>query len=600
MKLSKITAAILATALPTSVFADQNTLEQIIVSANNIEQSVRSVTSEMHVITAEEIEAKHYTTLIQALNTLPGISFTQNGGLGSSTSIFLRGSSNNRTLILIDGIRANDPSSTTGANLANIMIANIERIEVIKGAQSGVWGSDAAAGVINIITKDSPDTFINTEVGSYNTKKLSVATTLKAEKTSLALSASHIETDGFTSYAPRGENIGQYEDDGYDNTNFSAKFSTDFGENGSLNVAHHHTKALSDYDAEYANPNSDGAVDAQTDLTSIEYKIDNTKLTLQQSLFTSNQKESDYTDNVEGTTQSIQLTQQLGNLILGTAYSYNKIDSEKPIYAYPAPTYIKTYQNQLLQKTDTTTVSAFANHSHEFEGVVFNEALRWDNYSNFDPKFTGKIGAKFPIDELSSISMNYGTAYNAPSLMQIVNPWGISNPSLKPENSRELSLNYTNGGFILSLFDKNIEDLIEWQSSQFQNVEGSTNIKGYEISYSKSLGKIDISTNFTRLKTEKEDGTPLARRPETQIGFDMTWYATNQLDINLNTQYIGERSEEHYTQNYSVWNANLNYQINKSISAYLKVENLFDTYYQVIDNYASAERSAYIGVNAKF
>jgi len=150
--LSLITATLLLT---THTFADV-TLEDITVTtASKSSQKLTGITANTAVITAQEIEERGYTTVAEALNSLAGISTTQNGGLGQTTSVYLRGMNSKRTLVLIDGVRTNDLTGTSGSPYADMMIDDIAQIEVIKGAQSGVWGADASAGVINIITKKS-------------------------------------------------------------------------------------------------------------------------------------------------------------------------------------------------------------------------------------------------------------------------------------------------------------------------------------------------------------------------------------------------------------------------------------------------------------
>ena len=586
MKLSKLSAALLAATTSSVTFAGSTStsLDQVIVTANKTAQTLDSITANVHIITAAELEAKHVTTVTEALNQVAGISFTQNGTLGTTTNLFVRGSSNSRTLILIDGIRANDPSSTSGANLANLMVANIERIEIIKGAQSGVWGSDAAAGVINIITKESTDTQVNVEYGAYNTRKASITTGVKSSKTRLSLNAQHIETDGFSAQAPAGEDINLYEDDPYSNTNIIAKLNVDLEKGRSLALTHNHTSALANYDS-WGNPNGIQRTDSQSDLTSLSYRDNTTEVSAQQSLFRAEQLDSATDDIVQGKTQSIQLTHQIDNLLLGAAHSINEATSDK---------------YSTVKEANNHTNALFTTLFHEVGFITFNEALRLDDYSNFSSKVTGKLGAKMAINSESSISINYGTAYNAPSLIQIINPWGTANPDLKPENSAEVSVSYQNKAFTVSLFDKRVEDLIDWVGGQYQNVTGTTQIRGYEAEYKLAFDSIELAANYTHLHTEKSDGSPLARRPDDQVGLDINWYATDKLDINVNGQYIGKRSEGNYTQYYSVWNTVINYQINPVFSTYLKVDNLFDSYYQVVDGYATAERSAYLGVNAKF
>ncbi|VAW48475.1 TonB-dependent receptor [hydrothermal vent metagenome] len=584
MKLSKLSTAILV-ALTTSQSYAATELKQVVVTANKTSQTLEQITSNVHVITSEEIEAKHYKSITEALNEVSGISFTRNGGLGTSTSILLRGSSTDRVLVLIDGVRTNNPTSTSGSDFAHITMANIERIEIIKGAQSGVWGSDAAAGVINIITKDNKITEVNTKIGSYGTQKLSLSTGKKINDVTLSLSAQRLETDGFSSQAPAGTDIDLYEDDPYKNTNIIAKIKYDINANSYLSLSHNYTDTDASYDAWNA-PNSIQRSTSLTNLTNLTLKRNNTNFTLQQSLFEVEQLDGGSKDLVNGKVQSVQITQQINSLLLGAEHLINTADIDK----------------SGTKNSDSTDANAiFATHYFQAGNVTFNEALRWDSYSNFDAELTGKIGVKYAISPTNSIALNYGTAYNAPTLIEIINPWGTGNQNLEPEKSKEFSIDYNANNFKVSLFDKRITNLINWVGSQPQNIDGTSKIRGYEVEYTVSFNEVDLSANYTRLVlAEKADGDPLARRPETQAGLNINWYATSNLDFNLDGQYIGERSEGGDTQFYSVWNTTVNYQINKNTSTYLKIANLTDVYYQVVDGYATAERSFYAGLKVTF
>ena len=594
MKLSKLSTAILV-ALTTNQAYATTELKQVVVTANKTSQTLEQITSNIHVITSEEIEAKHYKSIAEALNEVSGISFTRNGGLGTATSVLLRGSATDRVLVLIDGIRTNDPTSTSGSDFAHIAMANIERIEIIKGAQSGVWGSDAAAGVINIITKDNKITEVNTEIGSYGTQKLSLSTGKKINDVTLSLSAQRLETDGFSSQAPAGTDIDLYEDDPYKNTSLIAKIKYDINANSYIALSHNYTDTDASYDGWNA-PNSIQRSTSLTNLTNLTLKRNNTNLTLQQSLFEVEQLDASLKDLVKGKVQSVQITQQINALLLGAEHLINTADIDKDSTADIDKTDTKN--------SDSTDANAvFATHYFQVGNVTFNEALRWDSYSNFDAELTGKLGIKYAISPTNAIALNYGTAYNAPTLIEMINPWGTSNQNLEPEKSKEFSIDYSASNFKVSLFDKRITNLIGWdrESSQFQNLDGTSKIRGYEVEYTASFNQVDLSANYTRLVlAENADGDPLARRPETQAGLNINWYATSNLDFNVSAQYIGERSEGGDTQFYSVWNTTVNYQINKNTSTYLKIANLTDTYYQVIDGYATAERSFYTGLKVTF
>jgi len=584
MKYSKLSTAILFALFGSQAIATSE-LEQVVVTANKTSQTLKQITSNVHIITSEEIESKHYKSITEALNEVAGISFTQNGGLGTTTSVFLRGSDTSRVLVLIDGVRTNDPTNTGGSDFAHIAMANIERIEIIKGAQSGVWGSDAAAGVINIITKDNKITEVTTEIGSYGTQKLSLSTGKKINDVTLSLSAQRLETDGFSAQAPAGTDIDLYEDDPYKSTNLTAKIKYDINENSSIALTHNYTDTDTSYDG-FNAPNSTQRSTSLTNLTHLNFKRNNTNIALQQSLFEVEQLDGTSKDMVKGEVQSIQVTHQIDSLLLGAERLTNTAKLDK-------------FGSKSSESTDAN--SLFGTHSHTAGNFTFNEALRWDSYSNFDAEVTGKLGVKYAISSTNSIALNYGTAYNAPTLIEIINPWGIANPNLTPESSKEFSIDYTATHFKVSLFDKRITDLISWNNSQYQNIDGTSKIRGYEAEYTVSFNQVDLSANYTRLiVAEDASGATLARRPESQAGLNINWYATNKLDLNLSGQYIGERSEGGDTQFYTVWNSTANYQINKNTSTYLKVENLTDAYYQVVDGYATAERSFYAGLKVTF
>ncbi|HQR96395.1 MAG TPA: TonB-dependent receptor plug domain-containing protein [Thiotrichales bacterium] len=142
-----------ATSLSAPVWANATNLDQVIVSATRVEQAKSDYTGNITVITSEQLTEKAIQTLPEALDRLAGIPVYSNGGLGTTTSVFLRGHDSKRVLLVVDGMRFNDPSGTSGAQWQHLLVSDIERIEILPGAQAGIWGADAAAGVINVITK---------------------------------------------------------------------------------------------------------------------------------------------------------------------------------------------------------------------------------------------------------------------------------------------------------------------------------------------------------------------------------------------------------------------------------------------------------------
>lgn len=260
MKNKKLTTSVVASLLlATNLYSNdsqKNLFSQelssiTVTSATKSEQSIQDVTSNVEVITKEELEEKHFTTVSEALSSLAGITFVRTGGLGNTESLLLRGFGSAYTVVLIDGVKYTDPTNSSGAHIQHLLVNDIEKIEVVKGAQSGIWGANAAAGVINIITKKSSNGLnINTnlEYGSFNTKKVLASASYARDNYYVNLSASSLTSDGHTSQAPYGEDINKYEDDDYENKSMYLKFGYKFDENNEIDLAYNRTESETSYD----------------------------------------------------------------------------------------------------------------------------------------------------------------------------------------------------------------------------------------------------------------------------------------------------------------------------------------------------------------
>ena len=603
MKLSQLNAA-LATALFSLPTLAATSLDSVVVSANKTEQKLSEITADVHVITAEEIEAKHYSTVRQALSSVPGFSFTNNGGFGLSGNLYLRGVEGKYILVLIDGIRYNEPTALYGSPFEALMIDNIERIEVIKGAQSGVWGADAVGGVINIITK-SPEKNGTTgnltlEAGSYETTKNQLNLQHKNESLELSFSRTENKMNGMTAAAAYGENINDYEKDPRENITLSGKVKFLLSDRTSIQLEHKSIDSNYQYDA---GAGTDGIAENGEhhhlfNHFLLEHKEDsfNLKAYANSANFDRKLNGEGYTYNALSSTKElgIEIGSLFNGLNLSTGVSQLTLDSGS-----------NSYRNNGIFVSNSSKLGQ--------TGIIANQSIRFDNYDAFADKTTFKLGFKLPFSNESSVSVNYGTGYKAPSISnlqtnQTTTAVGIE--TLKPESSTSWDFSVNWNDITATYFQNKINQLIAygdadndyqtWGDGYYYNTEGTTNIKGTEVEYKTSISNFDISTNYIHLDTADSNDNFLARVPEDQIGIDVTWYANTQWDINLNGQYIGERSEGNATDYYAVFNSVINYQANKQTRVYLKIDNLFDKYYQVVDGYATAERSAYLGLNYKF
>jgi vitamin B12 transporter len=597
----KISTSLVASLLlaTTNLFSAQNLEPITVTSATKSTQSIKDVTSNVEVITKEEIEERHFSGVSEALNSLAGVSVISNGGVGQTDSLFIRGVDSKRILILVDGVRYNEPAGLSGAPLAQLLIDDIEQIEVVKGAQSGVWGADASGGVVNIITSSAKKGLHgngSVETGSFNTKKYSTTVSNRTDLGYIKLNANRTDVGGYSAfeakesspnYGKRGEELG-YERDGYTNNTYTIQGGVNLTDSDEVNLSYKKIDAKYDYDSTNAD-NRTNKTDLNHFFKSTNYihtaEKYNIKLNAQQSTF----------DRTQNTFKAKSLLNEFG-----AQTNINYIDK--------ADLVLGVNKQNFEHKTDKLkyqTEGLFVSNSITFDKLVLTQALRYDNNSKFDEKSTGKIGTKYNFTENLNTSANYGTAYNAPTLSNL-----SYTPTLKPETSESFDVGLEYKNFKVTYFENIITDMINYIPSsnpvQYENLNGETTIKGYEFAYKKDVLKDTfLNLNYTLLDTQDNKGQELARRPKDQLGFGVDYYGIDRFQFNVNGQYIGERYDGANktgaeTGNYTVWNSVVNYDINKTYKAYLKVDNLFDKYYQTIDGYATAERSAYLGLKANF
>jgi vitamin B12 transporter len=581
-------------------------LEKItITAASKGSQTLKSITSNVEVITAEEIEEKHYATITEAISSLAGVNFVQSGGMGTTTSVLVRGFDTKYTLVLIDGVKYNEAASATGeAQFGHLLVSDIERIELIKGANP-IWGADAAAGVINIVTKKAANGFkseVDLMAGSYNTKSAKASFGYGGDKFALSGGVSRYLADGFSAQAPRGAKDSNYERDGYQNTAANFKASYELAKNLKIDGELYTTKGTASYDG-FNAPNAvqRSAYEYTMKKSGLSYKLASHNLSLQASNAASKRDELDTTalNSVKifkGNVKNYELKDDWNyladsNLLFGAS----REDSEIKYTAIGA---------REIKKEDSTR-SVFAANTNSYGALVLTEAVRYDDYSTFGSKTNAKAGAKYSLTKDLSLSSNYGTAFKTPTLMQMTNPWGTANFDLKPENIRSFDAGAAYKKFSLTYFYNTISNLINWQGSGYTNIGGISTLQGYEAKWLTQIGEtITVNVAYTRLKAEDSARREIARRPHDTLTLNVDWYPTSALHIGLNSVYIGTRYDTNtkatQTGGYAVVGGVINYQINRRFTTYAKFENLLDKYYQNVAGYVSPGRSAYAGLKASF
>ena len=609
IKLSLLTTLLLST----NLIAEEKLEDITITSATKTEQNLADVTSNINIITAQEIEERHYTTVAEALNSLPGVSFTSNGGLGTTTSLRLRGMASKRVLGLIDGIRYNDITGLNGAPFEHLVLSDIERIEVIKGAESGIWGADASAGVINIITKEAKEGLsfnASQEFGSFGTTKVHAGVSYKTDKFYIKANHTNLDSNSFTAQAPRGKDIDKFEDDAYNNKTTSLKAGFNITSTNKIELSHTIIDANSQYDG-FNQPNAENNATTKNSFSSINFNhIDSfnevniyAKKSKFERKFISGFGTSPYDGEVKeyGLTSNIPYIKD-GFLLVGGDY--------------------KKFEHKNSLNKEFTNKALFLTNNNKFKGMIggttiLTESIRHDSYSDFDNKTTGKIGIKHIHDKINglSTSANYGTAYNVPTPYNLFDPTS-GNKNLTPENTKSWDIGVEYKDLKVTYFDTKIEDMIDYQSKfdadgnwiggNYQNMSGKSKIKGVEVAYQTTiLDDLLISSSYTYTDAKNEKEERLKRVPKENVKLALDYYGVEKLHLGVSGEYVGERysldnEQGQQTGKYTIANFTTNYEFDKHLSFYGKVDNITDKYYQTIDGYATSPRAFYAGMKLTY
>lgn len=615
-----IKLSLLTTLLLNSHLIAEEKLEDITVtSATKSSQSLQDVTTNMEVITAQELEERHYQSVAEAINTLSGIDLNSNGGAGALQNLYVRGFDNGKVLVLIDGVRYNDVSSTSGAAFAHLMVDDIEQIEVVKGPQSGIWGADASAGVINIITKEAKEGVSLSafqEFGSFNSAKAGANVGYKNERFYLKASHNYTSTKGFSRVAPRNADLNSLEDDGYSNKTTTLKAGVSITPTDKLDLTHTIIDTQTEADAYDAttfsfNPNSVYNIESETKLSHLNfYHVDSfneLNVFAKKSTFTRYYPQATFGQNYKGEVDEYGLTSKVpygsDHFVLWGG-EYKKFADKGGI--------AKTYNNKALFLTNHNAFDGFLGGR-----TIVTQSIRQDQYSDFDNTLTGKVGLKHISHQIAGLSgsVNYGTAYNVPTHYHLYDPFS-GNANLNPENSKGYDISLAYHDLKVTYFDNTIDNMIQYESNydangnwiggNFQNVAGESKLKGIELAYQKELfDDLLVSTNYTKLSAKDKDNKFLARRADQQVKVGVDYYGIDKVHLGLQAHYVGERFDRadkqgQQTGKYTTGDFTANYDYDKQISFYAKVVNIADKEYQTVDGYASSPRAGYVGMRLSY
>ena len=609
LMLNKTTLGVaISAALSFSVSGAEQSIEKITVTANKFEQSINDVLASVNVIERAEIEASNVRDLPTLLSTRVGFQVNPNGGFGQNTGVSLRGTGSGDTLILIDGVRTG--SATLGQKaLNNVPLNSIERIEIIKGSRAAVYGSDALAGVINIITRESDNLSLSATFGSDSYQNYQVAGSVKSDDITTAFNAGFEKTDNFDvlqGVAP--------DEDGYENKNLGFKVNYTDAHYGDFKLLGQYSEGYADYDSRFSPADSTiERDDFKNYQLSAGWSKNYTNQTHSIDLaLSTDDSDNTYVDFSVGPTTSTFITKRTQIDYNGQYLLSNELNISGGVNWYNDDV---SHSSQLFVEDSRDVLAVFVGAYYDADKVLANLTVRQDDDEQFGDETTYTAAAGYHLSEDATFRISQSTGFKAPTFNDLYYPL-YGNPDLQPEKSvnRELglSVDFDIAQVDIAIFRNDIEDKIDYDANfALANID-EARYEGVEFSLSQQFFGFDSNLNFAYLSAEDEEtGAELRNVAKRTFNWELA-KQFGAFDASLDMQYRSDRQGA-VTRlgSYTLWNLAGNYQVNEHIEVSLRVENLFDKEYNAVDSntdfttgevyyYNTAERRFFAGASYQF
>lgn len=605
--------------------------EPVVVSATRFDMPEDYVASSVTVITDDEIARNQQRTLPDALQTVPGLNIVQTGGPGGQTSVFIRGTNSNQTKVIIDGIDVNDPSANNAFDFGQVLTWDLSRVEVLRGPQSSLYGSDALGGVINLETKrgEGPPTFAGVlEGGSFETFNQMASASGSVGRFNYSFNVAHFLADSTPvtplDLLPPGE---KRNNDSYENTTLSTRLGYEFTDDFGIGTV-----------VRYTNSDLFFTGDDFSVFPSVP-AAEQSEQTVQQ-VFTRGEA---HLSLFEGAFKNS----------AGLAYSYFDTETQAPNLGFgtPPPTIsrgdrlkfnwlgtiaLAPHYTLLLGAEDQndrlldSPISAENGNAAGFgelqtevvHNLFINGSVRYDSNDRFGGKTTWRVAPVYIIPTIGTkLKGTYGTGFKAPSLTDLFVSFPefnfFANPNLKPEESEGYDV-----GFEQPLFDDHVRFGATYFHNDITNLIsnnatfttliniGRATTQGVEAFVSYSLtDRFEVTANYTYTEaTDDDTGLQLLRRPKNRASLSASWRPFSRLMLSTTMVYVGSQVDGNRsfsitrlkTDPYFVANLAAEYQVTKCVTLLARATNLFDEHYQDPKGFDRPGFGIYGGVRVNF
>lgn len=617
----KISLMICILLLPLAALAEDNVeeLKAIEITATRTSIEEENPASALTIITQEEIQQKQHMQVKDILREQLGLNIVTSGRLGGSSSVFMRGANSASTLVMIDGVQVK--SNTLGSfDFQHLQMDNIERIEILRGPQSTLWGADAVGGVINIVTKrgkGKPRHSLTFEGGSFATFKETLSSSGAFNSADYSFTASRTDSDGFSSF---NKDRGATEKDRYANTTFSTKAGYNFWDDARVELIARLTHAKNHFDGfgfdlsenlstsdtfYFAMPFQKSITewwDAKINLNFNYEKQDSIDLSFANSVITSRTYTVDFQNNIA--------FNKIFSAIFGFEYQITNGENTTAPSIFGDPAFFFELENK-SQGYYLQTNATF------FDSLYLTVGFRQDFNTRFDDKLTYKFEAAYKIKTKAvniKIRGAYSTGFRAPSINQLIFPdtgFGpVGNINLRPEESEnreagiEFSLFSDRLSFGSNYFNVDYIDLIDFVSGTgFQNIQNASSEGVESFIKWRIMDDLDVTVSHTwNNAVDDEDGSTLDRRPKNIFSTSLHFNWNKKLDSTVTVNYRSALDQATIGTPFpsrvggrTLVRAALSYQINKSLKLTARGENLLDKDYEEPFRFGTQGISGYGG-----
>ena len=617
---SVLTLAVAASLFPVASVAQPASagrpplLSETVVTATRSEQLLSSALPHTTTITRQDIERSQASDLVTLLQREAGLQRTQTGGIGTNSSLFLRGAASLETLVLIDGIAQNKQDASGAVSLEHIMLESVERVEIVRGNVSAIYGSGAIGGVIQIFTRTgtrTPTATVSLELGPRSFNKLAGGFSTSVGDTAFTANVSRLKTDGFSAINQAQLPGANPDADGY--LNKSATVSATHRLSNAHNFGFKLFKSTGDtaYDNAFGAPTD--IQNSTTRLSQATVFTDNTFGNWRSRLSIGEQSDkSRFFDNgafgsTDGFVTRATVLNWVNTLALGSDWLLTAgLERQRQgILTTTDSAFATPYD----QRRNATAVFAGVEGSVAGGGVQLN--VRNDKVGDLK-ETTGYIGYGYPLTQQLKLIASASTAFIAPPLGYLFAP-GFGNPLLQPElgRSKELGLQYAQGSQLLraTWFDTRIKDQLNFDTTTFAfaNISRARN-EGLELSYKGTAGEADLRASLTLQKPVNElTGQRLSRRAATLASLGVS-QPIGALRLNADLQYSGARPDsyadaatfatvETTLPAYTLVNLSAAYKLSPEVTLNSRLDNAGDRRYQTVYGYNQQPRSLYVGLS---